>query len=353
MPHPFFDAIAYPWHRPDAQAAHSALYQAITLPNDITLTYRQCGENLTPLTPGQAANLAWREVLELLTTARRLKRLCELLPARAEWPVLEASLQAVENARDLLEEPLLSRDLVFVDRKRLRTELQKLSGPTPSHGVLLVRGDPSSGKSWTQYLVEDMATALGAKCIYLFDGIVSTLDEVLEQLFTGVGDATAVPARLESEDAWFKRACVKLQAVAQKNGQVCWIVADDLGLLPTGPRLDPQIRQFFEQFALSMANPAFARWFRLVLIDYPDGPVPTKWKSFWVEDRTQPAEVDEKSIADFVLNWAARKKKKLGADDAQKLAVDILANVSQPTLPDGPSRLARIHQALEAALEKL
>src|SRR6187549_2666239 len=83
MSHPFFDAPAYPWARPEAVPAHKALYQGIPQPNRISALYKQCDDgsfSLAPLTLTQvAANDIWQEALELLTVARRLKRLCEII----------------------------------------------------------------------------------------------------------------------------------------------------------------------------------------------------------------------------------------------------------------------------------
>ncbi len=52
----------------------------------------------------------------------------------------------------------------------------------------------------------------------------------------------------------------------------------------------PEIREFFDQSALHLFDSAVHEWFRLMLIHYPDGPVPTEWDSeLWTDTaRTQP-----------------------------------------------------------------
>ncbi len=164
-----------------------------------------------------------------------------------------------------------------------------------------------------------------------------------------------MPPRLETEEAWFKKVCLKLQDVARKKQMVTWVVVDDLGEYLEGPRLDPMIRRFFDQFALSTANPAFSRWFRLVLLDYPDGTVPTKWRSVWLEDRPDENEVDADVVKEYLLQWAARAIKQLGEETAIKLAADISTKVAAP-LPAGhppQPRLKRIHDELEGVLNSL
>jgi hypothetical protein len=352
--HPFFEVGRFPWDRVEAKILHQALFTSIGAAGRIDLIYQACG-GVRPLTQPAAADLMWKEALQLLASAGRIKQLCEELARQGEWPALKTAVEAIEAAVDLLDVRVLANDRIFVDRRNLRTEVVKLCGPAASHGVLLVRGDPSAGKSWTKYFIEDLARALGAKCVYLFEGYVSNVDDVLGQLFAAMGEGDAKPVRLESETAFFSRACMKLQEVATVREQELWIVVDDLGEGTEGPHLDRQIRDFFEQFGLAMANPAFARWFRLVLIDYPDGRVPTKWKDVWVEDRAHEGEADDKALAEFLEQWSRRKEKKLVDADKQKFVSDIVATVDAPPPPgvQSPPRMMRLHTALSAALKKL
>jgi hypothetical protein len=362
MAHPFFDALTYPWTRQDAQDLHTTLFNNVKAFGTIELLYQKCVTPATPLTPNQAAHLAWKEVLELVTSARRLGRLFELLLELAVAPTLRPAIEAVQNATNPLEDALLSTDVIFVDRKRLKLLLQKLEGPSATHGVLLVRGDRRSGKTWTERLVTDVAQSHGADSIFLFEGLVSTADEVLDALFAKMEGMDRKPALTTTEDAWFRLACTRLLELAEKKKRLLWVVVDDLGTTETGPRLDPTVRTFFDQFALAMANPAFAKWFRLVLIDYPDGPVPTRWKPFWVADKLTEAEVDKAAIAEFVVAWARRRKKTISQAAADDTAADIIAKVDAPGEAAGagageesppPSRLTRINEALAAVLEGL
>jgi hypothetical protein len=309
-----------------------------------------------PLALGKPPHELWKDVLELLTVAQRLKRLCENILGQPAYEAVHPSMQALIDARDVLQEPLLSGDLLFIDRTRLRNELGKLATGNPVVRMLLVRGGDDSGKSWTRYMVMDLARAVGDDCLYLYEGLVSTVEDVLANLFTTVaGDPKRVPDRLETEEAWFRRACVELQGAAIHQKKGLWIVVDDLGSGPEGPRLDPLIRRFFDQFALQMGNPAFAKWFRLVLIDYPDGPLPTKWaQGFWVEDRPNEADMHEEAVSEFLLQWARRKQKQLAPEKAKELAQDVFAKVAAPPPAEVEKpRLQRIHDAVVVALQNL
>ena len=361
MAHPFFDALAYPWTRQDAQDLHTVLYNQIQQSKAIELLYQKAVSAPRPLTPGQAADLVWKEVLERVTAARTLSRLFDLLLELDVAPTLRPAIDAVRNATSPLDDALLSSDVIFVDRKRLKMLLQKLDGPSATHGVLLVRGDRRSGKTWTERLVTDVARSHGADSLFLFEGLVSTADEVLDALFAKMEGLDRKPALTTTQDAWFRLACNRLLELAEKKRQLLWVVVDDLGTTDQGPRLDPTVRAFFDQFALAMANPAFAKWFRLVLIDYPDGPVPTRWKPFWVADRLAEGEVDKDAISEFVVAWARRRQKTVSSVQAEEMAASIIAQVDAAAAPapgpeaalPSPGRLSRIHEALTAALEAL
>jgi hypothetical protein len=356
MPHPFFDAFEYPWSRPDAQAAHQVLFKAVGNPSLYTLLYQQSGSNLHPLTPHQPANVAWKEILEQLTAARRLNSLCDRVLADANLATAHEAISAIRDAPDLLDDPLLSDDSVFVNRKRLRGELAPLYELTPRKAVLLVRGPSGCGKSWTRYYVYDRATQLGALCTYFGDGLVSNVEDVIGQLFDRLGAPGAVPAKLETDAQWFGKVCRRLQAIAEEKRKVCWVVADDLGnTKDNAPLMDVMIRQFFEQFALFVLDPGFARWFRLVLLDYPDGGLPSKWKDFWVEDRPDEKEVDEEPISQFLLARAARMKKRIDEEKARQIASEVLAKANAPQPPGKPPkpRLKVIHDELTSVVQKL
>lgn len=351
MAHPFFDVVVYPWTRADAQDLHRVLYQNVTDPGRITLFYQQSG-GLRPLTPGSPADNAWAEALNNLIAQRALGRLCGLLLSNATIAAVHSFVQAVVDATDASQEVYLSDGVIFLDRKQLRIELTKLT--QPHCGVLLVRGPSGSGKSWTQQMVERFAADRGASTIYLFEGIVSTVEDVFQQLFATFGNSDAVPPRLGSEDAWFKKVCLKLQELAQARKDVLWIVVDDLGDYDDGPRVDQEIRRFFDQFGLTMANPAFSKWFRLVLIDYPGSGVPTKWKqNVWCEDRPNPEEVDDQAVSDFLRRWAIARSKNLGEEKAATLASEILTKASPSGAGLPKNRLKDIHTELSRTLEKL
>jgi hypothetical protein len=360
MPHPFFDSVTYPWHRKDARDLHEQLWQAVSNEAQISQLYQSSGPGLLPLAPG-AANVVWKQALDLLTAAKRLSALCDLILASGAWAAIHPTVRAVQSAQDPIPQQVLSDDRLFLDRRPLRDKLQRFAVSSTVR-VLLVRGAADSGKSWTRHLVTQLAQAMGEEAIYLSQGIISNADDTIGELFAAIGDIADIPPQMESEDAWFKKVCQKLQVLARTSGRTWWIVIDDLGADEQGPRLDSSILRFFDQFALKMENPVFARLFHLVLIDYPDlkndaggRGVPTRWKDFWDEDRPDPAEFQVGIISEFLQEWAAARQKQLAADDAAKLASDIIASADAASAEEAAAkpRLERIHDAVLSALPRL
>src|SRR5262249_48441929 len=92
--------------------------------------------------------------------------------------------------------------------------------------------------------------------------------------------------------------------------------------------------------------------FRLMLIDYPEGPVPTKWKGYWAEDRTKQADINEGSIALYFQQWCwQRYRKKLSDTAALDLAKDVLAKAAQVPPAPGFSLMDLIHDGVVETLK--
>ena len=372
MPHPYFDAIAFPWHRPEAVEFHRALAQAERSFARIEFVYQQCGE-LPGLPSGRPADMLWKHVLDHVTPAGLLSRLCDILHGHALYAALRPRITAVMSAVDPLTASMIADDQIFLDRTRLRDRLAKLGARTSAARLLLVRGTKGSGKSWTRLMVEQVASAYGDRCIYLYEGLVITVQDVIDLLFASLG-ASDIPDQLGTEDAYYRKVCVRMQECARAHERTAvqdrrwWIVADNLGGGTDGPSLDPRIKRFFDHLALHLANPAFARWFRLVLLDYPDGAVPTKWlREMFNEDRTSCDDIDIAVVHEFLGRWGEARGRQLAEDSRRALAERIIASVDQPPAasagallphppaPGGrvPSRLQRINDALQAALDAL
>jgi hypothetical protein len=171
----------------------------------------------------------------------------------------------------------------------------------------------------------------------------------------GLGASEQIPPRTSTEDAWYRAVCVRLQEVANRKGQPLWIAIDDLGVGQDGaPLLDAEIRKFCDQLVLNMPNPAFRRWFRVMLINYPSGPVPTRWRSdHWDEDRTSEADLRQEHVAQLLRVWAERRGHSILEGDLTKLATEVISRAEDPSGEGSKQRLQRIHDALKETLRGL
>jgi hypothetical protein len=353
MAHPFFDAIAFPWHRREAQELHAVLIRAITNPNEINLYYQQSGGALPPLTLNQPPQLVWREALENVARAGAMEALCDVLLTQAQYSGNERYRQAVEavkNAAETVKLPFVPNSVVVLDRADLQDKLEDVESVGAPARVLLVRGFPKSGSSRARFLFEWAAMRRGAKFVYLFEGNVATADDVAEQLFSALEARDRIPDRGRgTSSAWYRAVWISLQEVAAQKKQRLWIAIE-------APLLDPEIRELVEQLARNMANPLFGDWFRLMLIDYAEGDVPTNWEhDFWGEDRTSEDDIQEVHVAEFLRSWASHHERQLLDDDVSAVAGAIVAKVNAPPPPGvaAPPRLARLHDTLMQTLRDL
>lgn len=97
MTHPFFDAVTYPWSRPEAGALFDLLTITITNPQEIALIYQRSGGSLASLDTNQAPGLIWTDALNLLSTGGLLSDFCAQLEAIARLKKNKAFQQAIRD----------------------------------------------------------------------------------------------------------------------------------------------------------------------------------------------------------------------------------------------------------------
>lgn len=364
MAHPFFDVISYPWHRADAVKFYTDLYRSEPNSDRIDLIYKRCAVDLPPLPLEKPPDGIWKAALQQLTSARKLREFCRIAKAESSFAAIVTTIDSVISATDALTQFVLRTErkeiTPFLNRRTLRSGLEQMVPADSSAGVIIVRGDPETGRSWTKYLVTSVASELGeGPPLYLYDGNVTSVGTALRHIFNALEKPKAIPKQNSSPNAWYADCFFEMQVIAGERAKAgrkrLWIVIDDLGETQYGPKLDPEIKGFFEQFALQMANGAFSQYFRLVLIEYPRGPVPTKWKrGSWLEDDTRESPPKTEDLADFLRQWGDDHNKAIGEDDAERLSKDILFKVKDANATDcHPAHWGRVYQELMLALKGL
>jgi hypothetical protein len=357
MGHPFFNAITYPFQREDAKQLHKVLSQAEKNSARIQNIYERCGSNLPPLTLPAAADLVWNEVLGNLAKHGVLQNLCTYIKNQfAGQPIIVDAVVAVENAIPASERKILSNGVFILDCEDHREAISKITEDiTPK--VLLIRGKEKSGKTHCRFIFQSIAEEKGATVVYLCDGIVATVNEAMESIFSALGaGAEKIPAKVSTEDAWYRAVCNKLKELAT-TGQTkkIWVVADDLGYIKNVPILDKEIRCFFEQFALFMQDPSFAKYFRLLMVNYAEQAIPTKWKAtMWAEVNTDENTIQQTHVEDFLKDWKLEEKSDILEQDLKSLAQEVITIVTNPPANIASlSRLERIHYVLSFKLDEI
>jgi hypothetical protein len=189
--------------------------------------------------------------------------------------------------------------------------------------------------------------------------MIATVRGAVEYLFERLGAPDQVPQTDTTDGAWFEKVCMRLPSVAELRQRRLWIAVDDLGYGPDGASLmDDDIRTFFQELALYLADPATHEWFRLLLINYPDGEVPTGWDdNVWKEDRTLPSAITAGHVAEVMREWLADRDLTLLDDQIATRSAAVIARADAPVPAGDPRekqpRVRRIHDEIKVELTEL
>jgi energy-coupling factor transporter ATP-binding protein EcfA2 len=352
MNHPFFDALKYPFHRKEAAILHRILIELIQTPTQIISLYRETAA-LLPLTqPASPADL-WLEALDNIVSGGHLPHFCKkLIEKFPEKDVLKNAIEAIEAAQHFYSAKVLPGGIVFLDRKAIREQIEQLADEESPLKVLLVRGESGSGKTHCRYLFETIAKENDGEKIYLSSAFVSTLEDALRHLFSGIGGQQQIPVSNSTDDAWYKVVIMKLNELAIAHKKVLWITVDDLDKQEDGfPLLDSRIKAFFDQLSLQLSAPQIYKNFRLMLIHYPEK-VPTRWNVYTYEaSSVSAAEIGIADVEEAIREHATRKKKNIMDSQVTELAAAIFADSAHAEAD--PAWLQRLDTAVKNRLKQI
>lgn len=357
--HPFAGGLPYPWDRPEAVTLYNVLSRDVTVVNEIVMLVQTAAPGAAALNENQPPAGLWRDALGAVSLAGGLLVLCEQLAANRGRVAVEQAAKAVLDAKPAVRRRVDSGGKLVVDRDELRGHLEELALDESLVKVVLVRGEPRSGKTWSRLLFERTARDRGAKAVYLRSGMIVTVRQAVEKLFFTLGAPEQVPEADTTDGAWFQKVCMLLPLVAENRARRLWIAVDDLGYGPDGASLmDDDVRTFFQQLALNLADPATHEWFRLLLINYPDGEVPTGWDhNVWKEDRTLPLAIKVEHVAEVMREWLADHDLTLIDEQIAARSATVIARADAPVPADDPRekqpRVRRIHDEIKVELADL
>jgi hypothetical protein len=357
--HPF--AAAYPWHRPEAMGLYAALTTAYVAPNEIDLLLKRAGDGrLDALNLAQPPGGIWKDGLEALGRLGQVLKLCEDLTGSGK-PAVQAAARVVLDARPLtgprseIHQRYLRGGRLTLNRSGLRRRVEQLSlvEGSDARRVLVVRGGPKTGKTWSRHLFERAAKASGADFTYIAAGMVGSAQILVDKLFSLLQGSDLAPAVDSTSTAGYQQVCFRLHEAAFRYGRPLWIAVDDLGPGADGvtPIMNPDIRDFLIEFALQLTDPRAGGCFRLMLLHYPEGQLPTYWDDdLWEEDRTVDLGLDD--VVAVLRAWSADSSGRLIEDEWLRLAADIVA-MADADDGSGKPRLRRLHDAVSGVLAEL
>jgi hypothetical protein len=358
MTHPILRPGRYPFWRAEADLLWRRLFQRFAEQQVIARLYSSCAENLRPLNLQPGPDRVWQEALEELAQADLLPRLIQVVTAEGPLGALAEPIEQVTAAEPLVSTRVVTSDVLVLDRTPLRKRLVELGPDTSPAKVVLVRGQPKSGKTHGRYLFELAAHDQGADALYLSLGMVTDVEEAVLWLFSSLGAPDeAIPPGDSTQNAWYLKVSLALLRWVSGRGKPAWIAVDDLGPGPDGtPLMDVKIRMFFDKLAVLLLNPTFRPWLRLMLIHYPDGPPPTGWQQdLWREDNPVETSIGHDDVVTLIRSWASgRSQARLTDDHLQDIAANVLTAVTTAAAgPDPQPRLQALHAALVAKLRTL
>ncbi|MEO8703781.1 MAG: hypothetical protein ABI867_27270 [Kofleriaceae bacterium] len=187
---------------------------------------------------------------------------------REELVQIEKALEAedlVPTTKEPFDEVLLGSDRPFVNRRPLRNALLNLVNPAGAR-VLLVDGSPQSGKTFSYYLLEHVATRRN----FVVDKFeVRKLPEVLQLTEAVLRRLLAVVPALpeqgsESAERWAEKLAAIVASAVQSKTSTRFFIFDEFPL--TSP--PPETLSFISRLA-TFADQELRNVLRVVLVRFP------------------------------------------------------------------------------------
>ena len=195
------------------------------------------------------------------------EKLATTFPNRTEFVVIRAALKAqviVPTAADPFDEVLLDGGRPFVNRRPLRNALLRLVDPG-GDPVLLVDGDPKTGKSFSFYLVNHAVSRRGFKA-HLFDmSKVPSPKQLAEDIVQRLAMVVTLSEQgLESAERWAEKLAGDIAKAILSSNVPRFFVFDNFTATP----IPPETLSLVSRLA-TYADQELRPLLRVVLVRFP------------------------------------------------------------------------------------
>jgi hypothetical protein len=282
------------------------LAQTITVVFPIRLTFENFVRALNheDVLGEVAGNAGYNDAVDLIVQiadAREwigdlVRALAQKFPNVAELTTLrtlverQAALEvAVPTAAEPFDEVLLDGGRPFVNRRSLRGHLRDLTSAQGGR-LLLVDGEPQSGKSYSYYLLNHACARQGFQVHQFKLGLVPKPDRVADEILRrmGGGAPPELPAQgVESAERWAEKLAGLVADAVRKLATPRFLLFDDF---PSTP-LPPETLSFLVRLA-TYADQELRAILRVVMVKF-QGQLPFDLEDVALRDRAEPFTVPD------------------------------------------------------------
>lgn len=336
MTHPILDSKRYRRDLAEARALEEQL--RLRFPDVVearNIAQGVAGIDVTEISLHGAPSTFWAEILDYAATHLELPGLLDSVDRALRPAPKDAEVRtAIARVRDVAEAQgslspmrlLLSGDRPFLARTTLRSLVSELRNWNSSASILVVRGDPDSGRTETQVLLDEGRDVARERLVLLDEQM--PIDSTLRAIWRNAGAAGNAPTvgqeSLSTESAILMDFWTDVQEALETNGRWLWVLFDDLD--KGAGRI--AVRTLAEVLAIRLRGVNFQRRIRLVMLGYPEPNLPAKVAGAIVRNDTTE-KIDDSHVRAFVDFCAKAAGKNLG--DPALAATDICTRATAKT----------------------
>lgn len=321
MANPIFESKLFRRDLAEARALEEQLRLRFPDVSEARVVVSGAGLDPTTMDLSGAPSAFWASIFDATARQRELERLLDSVDRNLRAVPKDADVRtAMERVRQVTAAGgslsptrlLLNGDRPFLGRSTLRGIVNELRNWDSAASILVVRGDPDSGRTETQILLEE-GRDLAREKFVLLDELFS-FDSTLRSIWKAAGASGAAPSAgrepLTTESAVLMDFWTDVKEALEANDKCLWVLFDDLDKGPG--RIG--VRTLAEVLAIRFRDVSFQRRIRLVMLGYPEPQLPGKVNFALVRNDTTDvaAAIDDSHVRAFVDYCAKARGKSLG-----------------------------------------